>query len=88
MKVTTHNGKIVLAPDQQAMLLNTQDLSEHQFLIMGLTNVAYVRPSVTADGHAAWAIHAADGALLSVVDDIEAASRIISKNDMVTAGLQ
>jgi hypothetical protein len=56
--------------------LNSQD-----FLSLGLHDVVYVKP-VVVEQRQAYAIHAADGTLLSVMGDMKAASALIMGNDL------
>lgn len=88
MKVTTRNGRVVLASDDSDKLLDVYRLSEKQFRSLGVSNVAYVRPALTEDGEEGCAIHAADGSPLAVVEDMETAWGVILQHDMVPASLQ
>lgn len=56
--------------------LNTQD-----FLDFGLQQVAYIR-EVSIDDRKAYAIHAADGTPLSVLDNMDTAITIARHNDL------
>jgi hypothetical protein len=44
-----------------------RQMSQGDLAVLGLQGVAYVRPFVTPDGAAVFAIHAADGTRLAVV---------------------
>lgn len=88
MRVTTQNGRVVLAPDQQEKPVDVHELSENQFRSLGLANVAYIRPVMTEEGEEGCAIHAADGSPLAFVEDIETAWGVILQNDMIPASLQ
>ncbi|MBP2300164.1 hypothetical protein J2850_002870 [Azospirillum picis] len=63
-----------------------RQISAQDFASFGLGDVAYVRP-VEVDGVAAFAIHAADGTPLSVVDGRELAFAAIVQNDMEPVSL-
>ncbi len=56
--------------------LNSQD-----FLSLGLSQVAYVRP-LEQDGHNYYAIYAADGTQMAVLASQEAALMAIRQHDM------
>ncbi|MFT8851826.1 DUF1150 family protein [Acetobacter orientalis] len=88
MRVTTQDGRVVLAPDQAEKPLDVHSLSDNQFLALGLSNVAYIRPALTDDGEEGCAIHAADGSPLAIVEDMETAWGVILQNDMIPASLQ
>lgn len=64
-----------------------RDFTNKEFLSFGLHDMAYVR-AVDVDGRTAYAIHAADGTPLSVMEDRANAERTISNNDMDVATLQ
>lgn len=50
-------------------------LTPERFLRLGVLSVVYLR-SCRVEGDLAYAIHSADGALLSVVGDIDAAAKL------------
>lgn len=56
-------------------------LSSQDFLSLGLSQVAYVKP-VEQDGHDYYAIYAADGTQIAVLASHEAALVAIRQNDM------
>ncbi len=58
-------------------------LSGDDFASLGLQHVAYVRPiTIQADGGQGYAIHAADGTQLAVLDELLLAHAAILENDM------
>lgn len=59
-------------------------LSEQDFLSFGMHDIAYVR-QVDLDGKAGYAVHAADGTPLSVLNSLNEALHIIHHNDLETA---
>ena len=61
-------------------------LSAQDFLTFGMHDVAYIRP-VHVDGRDGFAVHAADGTPLSVLDSLDEAQTIIQHNDLESAAL-
>ncbi len=62
--------------------LDVRHLSESQLAQLGVSEIAYVKP-VMADGHPAFAIHAADGTPMAVAGDLEVAIAAIRQHDMI-----
>jgi len=56
------------------------------FLLLGVSSVVYLR-SCEVEGDLAYAIHGADGALLSVVEDIDTAIMLASEHGMVVVAV-
>ncbi len=56
-------------------------LSATDFASLGMSDLAYVKP-VQLDGRAAYAIHAADGSQMAVVNDRELALAAIRQHDL------
>ena len=56
-------------------------LSPNDFATLGMSDLAYVKP-VQVDGHPAYAIHAADGTQMAVVNDRELALAAIRQHDL------
>jgi hypothetical protein len=54
-----------------------RDLTAERFLRLGVSSVVYLR-SCIVEGEPAYAIHAADGVLLSIVEDIHGAGMLAS----------
>ena len=61
-------------------------LTAARFLRLGISSVVYLR-SCMADGDQAYAIHGADGALVGVVDDIDAAVTLASEHGMAVVAV-
>ena len=61
--------------------LESPQLTAKELAVLGVRDVAYVRP-VRADGKSAFAIHAADGTEMAVVASRELAFAVIRQNDM------
>jgi hypothetical protein len=61
-----------------------EHLTATRFLRLGVLSVVYFR-SCTADGERFYAIYNADGALMSVVEDIDAAMALASEYGMAVA---
>ena len=58
-----------------------RSLSSQDFLSLGLSQVAYVKP-LEQDGHDYFAIYAADGTQMAVLASQEAALTVIRQHDM------
>lgn len=58
-----------------------RSLSSRDFLSLGLSQVAYIRP-LEQDGHSYYAIYAADGTKMAVLASREAALAVIRQHDM------
>jgi hypothetical protein len=56
-------------------------LSPTDFAALGMSDLAYVKP-VEVDGRTAYAIHAADGTSMAVVDDRNLAFAAIRQHDL------
>ena len=64
-----------------------RELSSQDFLDVGVHKIAYIRP-VQVDEKTAYAIHAADGTPLSVMDTLDHALFVVQDNDLEVAHLQ
>lgn len=61
-----------------------KNLSPQDFLTFGMHDVAYIR-KVVVDDKVGFAVHAADGTPLSVMDSMDEAVSIIHHNELETA---
>ena len=69
-------------PDGSAALIaDPRHMTSTQLRQLGLAQVVYLRCG-TIDGQTAYAIHAADGTAMAVVEDLEVAFELASENDM------
>ncbi len=59
-------------------------LSNQDFLTFGIHDIAYVR-KIHMQGQEGFAIHAADGTPLSVMDTMDEALQVIEHNDLASA---
>jgi hypothetical protein len=64
-----------------------RNLSTQAFLSFGINQIAYVR-SVNVSGQTAYALHAADGSALTVIDSLEGAIIAARQNDLEPVTLQ
>lgn len=63
-------------------------LSRQDFLRIGISEIAYVRPIELSPGdRTAFAIYAADGTQLSVLDSMDMAVATLRHNDLIPATL-
>ena len=58
-----------------------RSLSAQDFLSFGVEHIAYVRPFEEM-GRKAWAIHAADGTRLSILDSRDIAINMVRQNEL------
>lgn len=92
LEVGVMSGSTIVRPSDTAGRVGTlaeylQHLTPWQFQQLGVQTVAYLRPCVV-DGEEGWAIHTADGALRSVVDDINAAIALTTRWGMAVVTVQ
>ena len=57
-------------------------LSPHGLLMLGINQIAYIRPAVANGDKQVWSLHAADGTLLSVQDHADQAILLARNNDL------
>ncbi|MCM2342958.1 MAG: DUF1150 domain-containing protein [Alphaproteobacteria bacterium] len=63
-----------------------RDLSAQDFLAFGLAQMAYVRP-IKVEGQAAWALHAADGTVLTIQNQALLVEALARQNDLEPVSL-
>jgi hypothetical protein len=63
------------------VLEKLRTLSPTDFAALGMSDIAYVKP-VTLDNRIAYAIHAADGTQMAVVNDRELALAAVRQHDL------
>lgn len=59
-----------------------RQMTRGELLRLGVPRLAYLRCG-TVDGHPAYALHAADGTAMAIVEDIEVAIELASENDLL-----
>ncbi|MFI4948477.1 MAG: DUF1150 family protein [Alphaproteobacteria bacterium] len=62
-------------------ILGIKQLSERELGLLGMNDVAYVKPIVD-NGSEAYAVHAADGARIAVIANRDLAFAVVRQNDM------
>jgi hypothetical protein len=67
--------------DSSAVQSLLKGLSSHDFLTFGMQEIAYIKP-ITLKGIAAFAVHAADGTPLSIMDTLNDALLAVKQNDL------
>ena len=60
---------------------NIKHLSPRELGLLGMEDVAYVKP-VTVEGAAAFAVHAADGTQIAVMADRDLAFAVVRQHEM------
>ncbi|MCB9983763.1 MAG: DUF1150 family protein [Rhodospirillales bacterium] len=70
--------------NQKTLPQNLRNISPQDFLSYGMQGVAYVR-KIQVDEREGFAVHAADGTPLSVMDSLQEALYLIHHNDMDSA---
>jgi hypothetical protein len=58
-----------------------RQLSAHDLGLLGMADVAYVKP-ILVDGAPAFAVHAADGTQMAVIPNRDLAFAVVRQNDM------
>ncbi len=74
-------------PDEQGAtpaVIDIHDISPQQLAMLGVQQIAYVKP-VVVNGAAAYAIHAADGTPMAIAAERDAAMAAIVQHEMVPA---
>ena len=74
-------------PDEQGAtpaVIDIHDISPQQLAMLGVQQIAYVKP-VVVNGTAAYAIHAADGTPMAIAGERDAALAAIVQHEMVPA---
>lgn len=67
--------------NHETLIQALKSLSVRDFLNLGVKDVAYIRP-ISIDNRQAYAIHAADGTPLSVLDSLDNAIIVVRDNDL------
>lgn len=62
-------------------IVRLKNISAKEFALWGIQDIAYIRP-VTVEGHKAYAVHAADGTPVAVMNTPEIATAAIRQNDL------
>ncbi|MBO1361558.1 DUF1150 family protein [Acetobacter sacchari] len=81
MRNTAINGRSAKT-DNTANAVDIRNLSDDEFLTLGVPTLVYVRKG-TSDGQDVFAIHAANGQVVGLTEDPEAAFTAIAEHDMV-----
>lgn len=58
-----------------------KQIPTQEFVSLGMQNLAYIKP-VVVDDHAAFAIHAADGTIMAVMNDRRLAEAAVRQHDL------
>ena len=58
-----------------------KQIPPQEFVSLGMQNLAYIKP-VSVSDHIAFAIHAADGTLMAVVQDRDLAHAAVRQHDL------
>jgi hypothetical protein len=79
MNLKTHDGTADFVP---RLLLDIHHISAKQLEILGIAEIAFVKPVMTENGPA-FVIHAADGEPIAIASSVQLAAAAIIQNDMV-----
>ncbi len=74
-------------PDEQGatpVVMDIHDISPQQLAMLGVQQIAYVKP-VVVNGTTAYAIHAADGTPMAIAGERDAALAAIVQHEMAPA---
>ncbi|MFO0996902.1 MAG: DUF1150 family protein [Alphaproteobacteria bacterium] len=66
--------------------IDPRQMTVDQFAAFGMSDIAYVKP-VVVDGRTAYAIHAADGRPVAVMEDRDVALAAIRQNNLEPMGI-
>lgn len=69
-----------------SLTLDAVSLSPRAFKVLGIQQIAYVKPIIEGTG-STYEIHAADGTRLAVVEDLLVAFAMIRRHDLEPASL-
>ena len=58
-----------------------KQIPAQEFVALGVQNLAYIKP-MTVNDHAAFAIHAADGTLMAVVENRDLADAAVRQHEL------
>ncbi|MBU6418334.1 MAG: DUF1150 family protein [Proteobacteria bacterium] len=78
MNIKNHDGTANFSP---GTMLDIHHISAAQLALLGLEEIAFVKPVMTETGPA-FAIHAADGTPIAIAADQQLAAAAIIQNDM------
>src|SRR5690348_11272074 len=81
---TTMDANNIQRPDEQGAapaVIDIHDISPQQLAMLGMQQIAYVKP-VVVRGTAAYAIHAADGTPMAIAGERDAALAAIVQHEM------
>jgi hypothetical protein len=78
----THQSGSTVSNEGHAIVGDPRRMTRSQLRQLGVSMVVYLR-SGTRDGQVAFAIHAADGNAMAIVDDIDLAVELVSEQGLV-----
>lgn len=79
MNIKNHDGTANFVP---GTVLDIHHISPAQLALLGLEEIAFVKPVITENGPAV-AIHAADGTPMAIAANMQLAAAAIVQNDMM-----
>jgi hypothetical protein len=81
MRITQTNEYDPGAPDEGTLITDVRGMTQSQLRRLGVPGIVYLRAG-TADGETAYAIYAADGTAVAVVDDVELAIELVTEHGL------
>lgn len=84
MNIKNHDGTANFVP---GTVLDIHHISQAQLALLGLEEIAFMKPVVTENGPA-FAIHAADGTPMALATSQDLAAAAIIQNDMTPYSVQ
>lgn len=81
MRITQTHEFDSSVPDDATFITDARCMTQSQLRRLGVPCLVYLRAG-TADGQRAYAIHAADGTVVAVVDDVELAVELVSEQGL------
>jgi hypothetical protein len=73
-----------ICQEDGAPITNVRKMTPAQLRQLGVARLVYLR-SGTVDGETAYAIHAADGSTVAIVEDIDVAVELVSEHGLTFA---
>lgn len=81
MRITQTNEFDPGAPDDGTLIADVRGMTQSQLRRLGVPGMVYLREG-TADGERAYAIYAADGTAVAVVDDVQLAIELVTEQGL------
>jgi len=81
MRITQTNEYDPGDSDDGTLIADVRGMTQSQLRRLGVPGIVYLREGI-ADGETAYAIYAADGTAVAVVDDVELAIELVTEHGL------